>query len=115
MCVKSLAAAIATVFLLVSAPAWAQADRFRVEHEVERIRGRPRITGYVHSDAALTAVNIRLLVEELDPSGRAVNTTVGYVDAEIPTTGRAYFEVRVPAPRAMYRVTVESFAWRIPR
>ena len=111
MRVKSLAAAIATVFFLGSAPAWAQADRLRVEHQVERIQGRPLITGYVHNDAALTAVNIRLLVEELDTSGQMGSTTVGYVDDEVLPGGRVSFQVPVPREGATYRVRVQSFVW----
>jgi hypothetical protein len=113
--VKSLTAAVATIVFLGSIPAWAQdlgTDRyFRVEHQLERVKGRSRITGYVYNDYLLTAINIRLLVEELDSSGRVVSTAVGYVDEELPPRGQAYFQTPVPKEGATYRVRVQSFTW----
>ena len=116
MRIKNLAAAMAAILLLVSAPAWAQglsADRyFRVEHEVERLKsGRSRLTGYVYNDYVLTAANVRLLVEGLESSGRVVSETLGYVDAELSPGGRAYFHVPLPMEAATYRVRVHSFTW----
>ena len=98
---------------------WAQnfgapLDRFfRLEWEVAKGRqGRPAVIGYIYNDRGLRADNVRLLVEELDASGRAVGSTIGYVNGDLPARGRAFFEVPVPTAGATYRVTVHSFDWR---
>lgn len=84
----------------------------RLEWEVEQANGDgPRITGYVHNDRGLWALNVRLLVEAVDPAGRTVSMTRGYVSGDIPPRGRAYFQVPAPAASGSYRVRVESFDW----
>lgn len=69
-------------------------------------RGLPTVWGYVHNLYGGSLGNVRLSIQEVDAAGRAVSTTVGYVDGVIPPKGYAYFEIRVPRPAAEYRVTV---------
>lgn len=85
---------------------------FRLEWEVGQSKsGPPTITGYIYNDRRIRALNVRLLVEELDGFGRVVSKTIGYVDGDVPAQGRAYFTVPVRSAAATYRVTVDSFDW----
>jgi hypothetical protein len=114
------AAVVLLVVLLGASAGWAQdfgapRDRyFRLDWEAGQPRcGRPTVTGTIFNDhPGLWLVNVRLLVEELDASGRPVSRTVGYVNDEAPPKRRAYFEVWVPVAAATYRVTVQSFDFR---
>jgi hypothetical protein len=84
---------------------------FRLEWEVGRAKdGGPRITGHLYNDRVMWAVNVRVLVEALDTSGRTVSKTRDYVN-DIPPEGRSYFDVTVPSGGASYRVSVEFFDW----
>jgi hypothetical protein len=74
-------------------------------------RGRPVVSGFVYNDYGLPASHVMLNVEVLDASGQVLSTTIAYEDTVVPNFGRAYFEHRVPAPGASYRVTVRSVEW----
>lgn len=109
--------AVLAALILGAASAWAQnfgtpVDHyFRLEWEVGRAKdGSPRITGYLYNDRVMWAVNVRVLVEALDTSGRTVSKTRDYVN-DIPPEGRSYFDVTVPSGGASYRVSVEFFDW----
>lgn len=69
-------------------------------------RGLPTVWGHVHNTYGGSLGNVRLSIQEIDADGRALSTTIGYVDGVIPPKGYAYFEVRVPRPATQYRVTV---------
>jgi hypothetical protein len=85
---------------------------FRVEFEAGRGKGgRTLLTGYVYNDNGLAPARVRLLVDSLDPAGRVIATTVGYVDSLVPLKGRTYFEVAIERPGASYRVSVPYFDW----
>jgi hypothetical protein len=96
--------------------AWPQpsalAEReFRVEWERRETSRGSAIAGYVYNNATgMTASKVRVLVDGVDASGRAVNSTVAYVLGTVPAFTRTYFEVRVPEA-ASYRVSVLSFEW----
>lgn len=76
-------------------------------------RGRTIVSGYVYNQRAGTyATSMRLEVEALDASGRAVGSTTGFVFGDVPPSGRSYFEIKAPAQAASYRVTIQSFSWR---
>ncbi len=117
---REIVAVVMAVAVMSGAGAgWAQSfgaplDRyFRLEWEVAKGRhGRPAVTGYIYNDRGITAGDVRLLIEELDTSGRAVGHTIGYVNGDVPPRGRAFFEIPVPTAGATYRVTVHSFDWR---
>ena len=115
-----VAAVTAAAVMSVGGAGWAQNfgapldSFFRLEWEVAKgWRGRPAVTGYIHNDHGLRADNVRLLVEELDASGRTVSRTIGYVVGDVPAHGRAFFEIPVPTAGASYRVTVHSFDWKL--
>src|SRR2546430_12643546 len=54
---------------------------------------------------------MRLLVESLDASGKAIDTTSSFV-ADVPAGGRVYFEAPVKRKAARYRVTITGWDWR---
>lgn len=111
---KVFAGFVAALFLAASA-GWAQylqapTDLFRVEWEARQTPdGRTLISGYVRNGAGYLIANVRLLVEGLDPSGQVVTKTTGYLHRQVPPFQHGYFEVRVPAGAAAYRVTLISY------
>lgn len=103
-------------FLVVAGAALAQSpgdpDRyFALEWSGGERRGRPNVNGYVVNNYRVRAANMRLLVEALDASGKAIDTTTGFV-ADVPPGARVYFEVPVKQKAARYRVTITSWEWR---
>jgi hypothetical protein len=74
-------------------------------------RGRPVVSGFVYNDHGLPAYHVQLDVEVLDAGGQVLSRTLSYEDTMVPNFGRAYFEQRVPALGASYRVTVRSVEW----
>ena len=74
-------------------------------------RGRPVVSGFVYNSHGLPAHHVQLDVEVLDASGQVLSRTLCYEDTMVPNFGRAYFEQRVPALGASYRVTVHSVEW----
>lgn len=82
---------------------------FHVEWAVSPARdGLVRITGYVYNDYGDEAVNVDLRVNELDASGRQVESLVEPIRGAVPGRGRTSFEVRVPVS-ASYQVSVDGF------
>ena len=73
--------------------------------------GRPVVSGWVYNSHGLPAFHVQLDIEVLDASGQVLSHTLSYEDTLVPNFGRAYFEQRVPALGASYRVTVRSVEW----
>ena len=118
MCRGIVAVVMAAAVMSGAGAGWAQNfgapldQYFRLEWEVAKGRqGRPALAGYIYNQHGVAAANVRLLIEELDSSGRAAARTIGYVNSDVPVFGRAFFEIPVPAAGATYRVTVYSFDW----
>lgn len=112
------AAAVALALLLGSGPVAAELasskdGSFTLEWEAAERRGRPVVRGYIRNEFPLPATDVQLRIEGLDATGRVVATTIGYLPRTV-TNDRQYFEVRVPAPAASYRVTVAYFVWVRP-
>jgi hypothetical protein len=84
---------------------------FRLDWHVEDKGGRTTIAGYIYNDAYRRAASLRLLIEELDRSGKPIRQTFAWIPGEVPGHRGAYFEVPVPTAAAAYRVTVHSFEW----
>jgi hypothetical protein len=94
------------------AQGFGDADRFfGLEWAGGERRGRPNVNGYVVNNYRVRAANMRLLVESLDASGKATDTTSGLV-ADVPPGGRVYFEIGVKQKAARYRVTITGWDWR---
>jgi hypothetical protein len=87
--------------------------RLRLEWESDQDRsGHPVITGYIYNDYSRMAINVRLLAETVDASGRVVDRAFGFVPGNVPVSNRNFFRVPLRATGAAYRVTVTSFEWR---
>jgi hypothetical protein len=98
--------------LAVSAPSGID-SRLRLDWDAGTGRGgKPVIQGYVYNDYGRPAVDVHLLVETLDASGAVTARTIGFVVGAVQFKDRAYFEVRLQASGASYRVTVTSFDWK---
>jgi len=88
-------------------------SRLRLDWEIGQTRsGQPLISGYIYNDYGRAANNVRFLVETLDPSGRIIDRTLGFVPGSVPVFGRRYFDVPLKRPGASYRITVTAFEWR---
>lgn len=121
--IKALVLAMAAVLVLgpigmpapaaaVSAPSGIDA-RIRLDWEAGTTRGgKPVIQGYVYNDYGRPAADVHLLVETLDASGAVIGRTIGFVHGVVQFNDRVYFEVRLKATGASYRVTVTSFDWK---
>jgi hypothetical protein len=84
---------------------------FRVDSAVAPGRHGPQVQGYVYNVYDAHAVRVRLRVEELDATGRVLETRTVLVPLDVPARGRAFFEAPAPAGTAAARVTVLSFEW----
>src|SRR5438132_12450303 len=67
-----------------------------------------RIIGYVYNDSRQDAVNVQLLISELDGSGRTVRSVIKPMGDSVPALSRASFDLQVPGIRTSYRLAVES-------
>ncbi|MGH7299976.1 MAG: hypothetical protein ACREKQ_00675 [Candidatus Rokuibacteriota bacterium] len=94
----------------VSAPSGIDA-RIRLDWEAGTRRGKPVIEGYVYNHHGRPAIDVRLLVETLDPSGAVIARTIGFVHGVVPFDNRAYFEVPIRVTGPSYRVTVTWLEW----
>jgi hypothetical protein len=90
------------------------ASALKVESEsAQTQRGRPVVRGYVHNLSPYNVTNVRLGVEAIDAGGMPAGpVTTGWVNGEISTNERRYFEVPLERAAAGYRVTVQSFDFR---
>ena len=84
---------------------------FRIEAEPAQARsGRPLVRGYVYNLSPYQVANVRLGVEGLDAGGGTTGAaSAGWVDGEIPSNGRRYFEMPIAQSATAFRVTVLSF------
>ncbi len=72
-------------------------------------RGAPAIEGYVVNQTGYPYRQIILAVDGTDTSGRALATTLIYVNGEVTAFDRLYFKDAVPQAGGNYRVTVNSY------
>jgi hypothetical protein len=90
----------------------ADPDRFfGLEWSGTERRGRPIVSGYIINNYRIRAVNVRLLVESLDASGKVLETTSG-ISYDVPPGSRVYYEVPVKQRAPRYRVTITGWEWR---
>jgi hypothetical protein len=84
---------------------------FRLEWQAADTNGRPTVQGRIRNEYGFTAHKVRVLIDSLDAAGAVTAQTIAYVPFDItPGTG-AYFEARVPARAASYRVAVFQWDW----
>jgi hypothetical protein len=73
--------------------------------------GRPVVYGRIRNEFGFGAQKVRLLVDSLDAAGAVTNQTLAYVPGALLPGSRYYFETRVPAPAASYRVQMFQWEW----
>jgi hypothetical protein len=84
---------------------------FTLEWQAADTNGRPTVHGHIRNEFGFTANKVRLLIDSLDAAGAVTAQTLAYIPfAVTPGTG-AYFEARVPARAASYRVSVFQWDW----
>ena len=84
---------------------------FTLEWQAADANGRPMVSGRIRNEYGFPANKIRLLIDSLDATGAVTAQTLAYVPFGLtPGTG-AYFEARVPAHAASYRVSIFQWDW----
>jgi hypothetical protein len=115
---RHLLAALALLAIAPGRPATAQSlepldldweQIFRLTWEVTERRGRPRLLGRIENVSDWGTRRIQLLVERLDPSGRATAQTTAWVPIDLRAGEHTFFDVPVDERAATYRVRVYSF------
>ena len=82
---------------------------FHVEWSADTGRdGAAHINGFVYNDNDRPADRLVLRIDELDASGRLVQTVLKELDDSIAGLSHARFVVRLDDPAASYNVSVES-------
>ena len=82
---------------------------FHIEWNARPLRpGQSSITGYVYNDYGKPAELVDLQVTTLDAAGRPVAAKVYRIGDTVPSRGRSYFELQVPASDA-YHVDVIGY------
>jgi hypothetical protein len=84
---------------------------FRVDSAVAAGRHGLQVQGYVYNVYDAHAQRVQLRVEELDATGRVLETRTVLVPLDVPARGRAFFAAPAPAGTASARVSVLSFEW----
>ena len=85
---------------------------FRLEWQTADTNGHVAVHGAIRNEFGLgPARKIRLLVDSLDGTGTVTAQTLAYVPFDLPLGSGSYFEARVPARAASYRVTVFQWEW----
>jgi hypothetical protein len=107
--------ALVSLMSLLAAPLAAEAQqaaenpfRFELEEAQSPFRGRA-VEGYVYNNLPWRITNVRLRVENVDPTGVVTGESYGWVVGDVKAGGRGYFFVLVSSRAATYRATVESF------
>jgi hypothetical protein len=118
-----LRALIVSALLLVAGSALAQraapltplvvdGDRFfKLQWEAGEGAQRPAVHGSILNEFGFPARKVRLLVDSLDARGAVTDQTLVYVPGELLPGSQYYFETRVPARAASYRVVVFQYEW----
>jgi hypothetical protein len=88
------------------------ADSLRAEWTVEPARaGRAQVVGYLHNRNTKEAINVRVRVDQLGADGAVTGSYRQPVMGDVPSGGRALFQVPVADAGGRYRVTVEAVDW----
>ena len=86
---------------------------FHVEWSAQPGRGgMSTITGYVYNDYGRAAENVELQVSNLDAAGNVVGEEIQRMGDTVPSRGRGYFQVHVPASYG-YRVDVIGYDFNV--
>ncbi len=84
---------------------------FKLDWQLAEQRGKPVVQGRIYNNWGTTALNVRLLVDELDATGNIVGQDLSWLGFQLTPGTTAPFQVRVKHPAAAYRVSVFAFDW----
>jgi len=84
---------------------------FKLQWEAGERAQRPEVHGQILNEFGYPARKVRLLVNSLDATGAVTDQTLVYMPGDLLPGSRYYFETRVPAPAASYRVVVFQYEW----
>ena len=89
-----------------------EGDRyFTLQWQAGDTNGRSDVHGVIFNEFGFGARKVRLLVDSLDAAGAVTDQTLVYVPGDLLPGSRYYFETRIPAPAANYRVLVFQYEW----
>lgn len=88
-------------------------DQFSLDWEGGERRGRHVVRGTLTNTSSWTATRIQLLVERLDDGGRVLGQQVNWLGGDLTSGSRSYFEIAVPEPAPVYRVSVFAYDRKI--
>jgi hypothetical protein len=83
-------------------------SRFKVDWAAASNARGQTIEGHIENVSGWTAVNVRLLVQALDPSGQIVDQRLEWLGGPVPAGSRSYFRVGGLPAADHYRVTIWS-------
>jgi hypothetical protein len=83
---------------------------FTLEWQSSQRGGQRVVQGHIRNNWGLSAANVRLLVEGLEPPGRVVSQRIIWLGGQLTPGTRAYFETSIP-PAPTYRVRVFAYDW----
>ena len=84
---------------------------FTLQWQAADDRGLPHVQGVIRNEFGFGARKVRLLVDSLDQAGAVTDQTLVYVPGEILPGSQYYFDTRVRARAASYRVLVFQYEW----
>ena len=84
---------------------------FALQWQAADHKGSPHVQGVIRNQFGFGARKVRLLVNSLDPAGAVTDQTLVYVPGDLLPGSQYYFDTRVPAPAASYRVVVFQYEW----
>jgi len=99
---------VATLAILAAA---APAGAVDIQWETSERAGSTRVSGYVKNDNLRTMMNLNMRVDRLAADGAIIGTTRAILVGPVHSGDRLYFDVRMPARAANYRVSLEAFDW----
>ena len=84
---------------------------FTLQWQAGDTNGRSDVHGVIGNEFGFGARKVRLLIDSLDAAGGVTAQTIAYVPFDLPPGTRSYFEARVPARAASYRVSIFEWEW----
>lgn len=84
---------------------------FTLQWQAGDTNGRSDVHGVIFNEFGFGARKVRLLIDSLDARGGITAQTIAYVPFDLPPGTRSYFEARLPARAASYRVSVFQWEW----
>ena len=83
-------------------------SRFKLDWSVAPNARSQTVEGHIENVSGWTALNVRLLVQALDPAGQVVDQRLEWLGGPVPAGGRSYFRIAGLPAADRYRVSVWS-------